>query len=196
MAFSNSFLQQLTQGRVLGDFPPFSLGNAAKIEHYIHKIVAELQRNRAWLVEADFGHYGSGYASYVPITIGKRDKSDTVTSAGKGRVTDNTTGLLLYVSRLVPYWFYGQGWWSRTWEQGHASGGGSTFLDVAGQAAIDPARWQHDCYRLEMVLTEFRYQLLTPEELTHPAPADLTFIPTELADPPYSVFDCFFYWAD
>jgi hypothetical protein len=45
------------------------------------------------------------------------------------------------------------------------------------------------------VLQNFRYGLLTPEELEQPAPPGLA-IRTVLAEKPYRVFDCFFHWED
>lgn len=69
------------------------------------------------------------------------------------------------------------------------------FLNPDSQATINQRLWQHDLQRVAAVLQEFRYGLLTPEELKQPAPAGMC-ISTELAEKPYTVFDCFFYWQD
>lgn len=196
MPFSDAFLQALTQAQVQGDFPPFTLGSPAKINHYVRKIVERLQQNTHLLVEADFGSYGSGYASYIPIKLFKKDRSDTLATLQKQGITYRTAGLLLYVSRLAPYWFYGGANWLAHYEAGRYQGGGNEFLEPEHPAAIDPQTWQTERQWLEAVLTHFRYALLTPEELVQPAPAAITHIPTVLADPPYRVFDCFFYWMD
>jgi hypothetical protein len=147
------------------------------------------------LVEADFTSYGSGFASYVELRISKQDRSDSITLAQNQRVTYETNGLMLYVSRLTPYWFYGGSKWAKTYEKGQLVGGGAMFLEPASQDVINQLVWQHDRQLIEAVLQEFHYSLLTSTELIQPAPTDI-FIPTVLADKPYNVFDCFFYWQD
>jgi hypothetical protein len=69
------------------------------------------------------------------------------------------------------------------------------FLEPLSQDNINRAVWQRDIQLIEVVLQEFRYSLLTSTELIQPAPTDIS-IPTVLADKPYNVFDCFFYWQD
>jgi hypothetical protein len=195
MPFSEDYLRRIARKEVVGDFPPFALGSITKIENYIRKIVAQLASISTILVDADFTNYGSGFASYVEIRISKRDRSDSTTLAQNQRVTYETNGLLLYVSKLTPYWFYGGSSWAKTYEGGHHVGGGSMFLEPASQANINQAVWEHDRQLIEAVLQGFRYGLLTPTELTQPAPAAIS-IPTVLANKPYTVFDCFFYWQD
>jgi hypothetical protein len=195
MPFSEEYLRRIVRDEVIGDFPPFSLGSIAKTENYIRKIVARLASVSTIIVEADFSSYGSGFASYVEIRISKRDRSDSITLAQNQRVTYETNGLVLYVSRLTPYWFYGGSRWAETYEKGKHTGGGSMFLEPTSQININQAVWQHDSQLIESVLQEFRYSLLVENELTQPAPIDI-FIPTILADKPYKVFDCFFYWED
>jgi hypothetical protein len=179
----------------VGDFPPFTSGSITKTDNYIRKIVARLSSNATLLVEGDFTSYGSGFASYVEVRVSKKDRSDTSTYTKNQYVTYNTTGLLLYISRLTPYWFYGGSDWAKTYDNGQLTGGGRMFLDPASQETINQTLWQHDRQRVAAVLQEFRYSLLTPEELREPAPAGI-YIPTELAKGPYTVFDCFFYWQD
>jgi hypothetical protein len=195
MPFSEEYLHRIVRHEVVGSFPPFTLGSIAKIETYIRKIVARLTSISTLLVDADFTSYGSGFASYVTIRISKRDRSDSTTLAQNQRVTYHTKGLMLYVSRLTPHWFYGGSEWAKTYEGGRETGGGSLFLEPTSQTTINQAVWQHDTQLIAAVLQEFHYGLLTPTELIQPAPTDIS-IPTVLADKPYSVFDCFFYWQD
>jgi hypothetical protein len=195
MSFSEDYLRHIVRREVVGDFPPFTLGSVAKTENYIRKIVAHLASISTILVEADFDSYGSGFASYVEVRISKRDQSDSITLAQNQRVTYETNGLMLYVSRLTPYWFYGGNKWAKTYERGKETGGGSLFLEPESQDNINQAIWQHDSRLIEAVLQDFRYSLLSSTELAQPAPSDI-FIPTVLADKPYKVFDCFFYWED
>ena len=195
MPFSNAYLRSIVRNEVVGDFPPFTLGSITKTENYIRKLLARLAACSTLLVEADFASYGSGFASYIEVKIAKRDGSDRTTLAQGQRVTYEHNGLILYISRLTPYWFYGGSEWSKTYEEGRYVSGGAMFLTPDSPARIDNALWQHDSQLIEALLQEFRYSLLTPTELRQPAPAGIS-IPTVLADKPYSVFDCFFYWQD
>ena len=195
MSFSEDYLRRMVRAEVTGDFPPFTLGSITKVENYIRKLVARLATSPTLVVEADFNSYGSGFASYVEVRISKRDGSDRITRAQGQRITHDYKGLVLYISRLTPYWFYGGSEWAKTYEEGRCTGSGFTFLTPESPASIDQTLWQHDRQLVEALVQEFRYSLLTPTELRQPAPADLA-IATILADKPYSVFDCFFYWED
>lgn len=195
MPFSDDYLRSIVTGQVVGDFPPFTSGSISKTDNYIRKVVARLSSIATLLAEADFSSYGSGFASFVEVRVSRKDQSDTSISTKNQRVTHDTTGLVLYISRLTPYWFYGSSEWSKTYDQGQPTGGLRLYLNPDSQAAINQVLWQHDQQRVAAVLQEFRYGLLTPEELRQPAPAGI-YIPTELAEKPYAVFDCFFYWQD
>ena len=113
MPFSEEYLRRIVRDEVVGDFPPFTLGSIAKTENYIRKIIARLASISTISVEADFTSYGSGFASYVELRISKRDRSDSTTLAQNQLVSYDTNGLLLYVSRLTPYWFYGGSEWAK-----------------------------------------------------------------------------------
>lgn len=195
MPFSEDYLRSIVTSKVVGDFPPFTSGSISKTDNYIRKVVARLASIATLLVEADFSSYGSGFASFVEVRVSRKDQSDTIISTKNQHITYDTTGLVLYISRLTPYWFYGSSEWSKTYDQGQLTGGFRMYLNPGSQATINQELWQHDRQRVAAVLQEFRYGLLTPEELRQPAPAGI-YIPTELAEKPYAVFDCFFYWQD
>ncbi|TPG65911.1 hypothetical protein [Hymenobacter nivis] len=194
MPFSEAYLRSIVLGDVVGNFPPFTTGSVTKTDNYIRKIVARLASSATLLVEADFSSYGSGFASYVEVRISQKSQSAAVTQRPSQRTVSQTNCLLLYISRLTPYWFYGGDNWFETAGQGERAGSG-LFLTPGSQIIINQQIWQHERQRVEAVLQEFRYGLLTPEELEQPAPAGI-YIPTELAEKPYTVFDCFFYWQD
>jgi len=195
MSFSDDYLRRIVDAEVVGDFPPFTLGSITKTENYIRKLLARLAAGADFLVEADFDSYGSGFASYVEVKISKLNGSDRVTLAQGQRTIYDYDGLILYVSKLTPYWFYGGSKWSKNYENGRHTGGAFMFLTPDSSTNINEALWQHDSQLIESLMQEFRYSLLTPTELRQLAPAGLA-IPTLLADKPYSVFDCFFYWED
>lgn len=195
MPFSEDYLRRMVHAEVMGEFPPFMLGSITKTENYIHKLVARLAAIPALVIEADFDSCGSGFASYVEVKVSKRNGAGSIMRTQGRRTTHEYDGLVLYISRLAPYWFYGGSKWTKTYEQDCYTGGSAMFLTSDSPDDINEALWQHDRQLVAAVLQEFRYCLLTPTELSQPAPADLA-IPTILADKPYRVFDCFFYWED
>jgi len=195
MPFSENYLRQLVGGAVMGDFGPFTLSSLDETERYLRQIVARLASLPALLVEADFSSYGSGFASYIEVRIARKDHSDTATAARGQHTTRTTNGLMLYLSRLTPYWFYGGSEWSKTYDNGRSVSGSASFLNSESQAAINPAVWHLEAASVRAILQAFHYRLLTPAELRQPAPVEVV-VPTILADKPYQVFDCFFYWED
>ncbi len=195
MEFSDDFLRRLAEGHIQGDVPPFSTGDAAAVEAHLRRLVARLAADPRLLVTADFGSYGSGYASYVPVRVSRRDGRDTRTTTQGRNVTEDTAGVLAYLCRLAPYWFYGGSNWSVTQRAGQPHSGSSGFLAADSRAGLDQPAWATDLGRLEERLCLAGYQLLPPALLAQPAPARIN-VPTVLADPPYQVFDCFFYWED
>ena len=195
MLFSEEFLRKLVESEVMGEFPPFNTGTIGQVEAYIGRIVARLQENRQLSIEADFTSYGSGFASYVNIKVSKQDQSDTQFRRHGEKVIEETNGLLLYLSTLVPYWFYGGSRWTLSRHQGQVESSSGSFLEPNSFAHLSPELWYPDVKAIESVLKEFQYQLLDPEVLAQPAPTGLE-IPTILADKPYQIFDCFFYWED
>ncbi|GAA4022183.1 hypothetical protein GCM10022409_02360 [Hymenobacter glaciei] len=199
MDFSEGLLRKLIQGEIVGNFSPFSTGKGRKVEAYIAALVDQLKKMEGSLVDVDFTSYGNGFASYGEVKISKLDKSDTVFvntgRLGQGVREDHTDGLVLYISTLAPYWFYGGSSWLASGQNGQWKSGPAGFLRPSSMVKLDQGLWHGEVERIEAIMQSFRYTLLGPELLEQPAPNGLT-IPTILADSPYQVFDCFFYWED
>ncbi|UOG76955.1 hypothetical protein MTX78_10215 [Hymenobacter tibetensis] len=195
MIYNEEFLGLLAKDRVIGDFPPFNNGNINEVEIYIKTIIGRLKDNYQIIVEPDYTYYGSGFASYISVKISKKDKSDTRTTHEKNRVTEWTQGLLLYVSNLAPYWYYGASDWTVSTENGKYVGGSAEFLGPDSINDIDYELWKTEIEKIKILFHQFRYNLLTKEELEKQVGFDLS-IRTVLADKPYKVFDFFFHWED
>lgn len=193
--YSEEFLRQLAKDKVMGDFPPFTAGNIAEVEKYIKALVGRIKDNHQLFVEPDFSYYGSGFASYVPVRISKKDKSDTKLMQEQNRVTHYTKGLLLYISNLTPYWYYGASEWSVTMENGQVVGGSSGFIRPESINEVDKELWDEKIDRLKDVFQQYRYNLLTEEELAQQVDFNIS-VRTVLVDKPYEVFDFFFHWSD
>ena len=195
MKFTEEFLKDLINANVVGDTIPFKTGKISKVESYITTIIGRIQDDRRLIVEPDYQYYGSGFASYVNVRISQKDRSDTkITREGSER-TEWIKGLLLYLSNLSPYWYYGGSEWTITYENDTWKGGSSSFLRPEDIHHIDQGIWSNTIYAIKELMGDYGYRLLTEEELEERVWFETT-IPTVLADKPYEVFDCFFYWED
>jgi hypothetical protein len=192
--FSEQYLRDLVAEKVQGDFPPFKSGKYTTVVKYIKEIVGRLSDNKAWIVEADYENYQSGFSSFVPVKISKKDKSDSIIKKENGLIIEDKDALLIYFSKLSPYWYYSQGRWTDFIRDGKNSPS-THFIRPDEQKKVNQILWANDIEKLTRQLEEYRYTLLDRKEVTK----DLDFkieIPTRIADRTYQVFDCFFYWED
>jgi hypothetical protein len=190
--FTEEYLRNLAADKVQGDFAPFNKKDMGKVKRYIKGMLGRLSDNHRLVVEADYQSYGSGFASYINVKISKKDKSDTTIVKETKGTYHQTDGLLLYISLLSPYWYFGKGYWYINEGTG---GSGSNFLTPEGINDYNKALWEKDVERITLLFDEYRYRLLTEKEVEKP----LWFhcpITTNLGDAPYTVFDCFFHWED
>jgi hypothetical protein len=195
MIHSEDFLRTLATEKVTGNFFPFETGDLDKVEKYIRQIVGRLKNNNTINVEADLNYYGSGFASYVAIRISKRDNSDSIIKSDKNQTTKSTKGILLYISNLAPYWYYGGSEWSATTENGKFVSGSSGFIFPDDIDKYDKIKWDSDIEKIKLTLSYFNYNLLTKEELEKTVDLEIN-IASNLINGSPRVFDCFFHWED
>lgn len=195
MKYSEYFLRTLANEQVTGEFYPFNTGDLAKVENYIRQITGRLKDNPRIVVEPDFDYYGSGFASYISVRISKKDNSDSKVSMDRNRVTKDTKGILMYISNLSPYWFYGGAEWSVTKENGKHTSGMSAYLSPKDIDEYDAAAWESDIEKIKSVLSHFGYNLLTRKEVEEPLDFNVYVAGNLIVGKP-RVFDCFFHWED
>lgn len=195
MHFDELFLRKLCADKVSGDFPPFKSKNIDTVERYIKGIVGRLNDCKSLIVKADFTSYGSGFASYIPIQISKKDRSDTLIQKKGDLIIEDVNALELYLSNLSPYWYYGVSKWSRHYKQGANMGGSHGFLNIESYAKVDKQLWHKELEMIKNVMDEYRYMLLLPEEVEKSLWFEVK-IRSNLGTKPYEVFDCFFHWED
>jgi hypothetical protein len=196
MILTNDNLQAMASGGVVGPSWPYDRGSEQDIESYLKNVVAELGRSRILEVDAEFMHYGSGFASFVHVFCYKRNDKSTVHNMDM----DCTDGIAVYLGRLGPVAAYGpeqrtrsyrRGWfWLR--KQVSRSFG---FLEVAKLSELPPGDWNEEINEIKDKLRRFGFYLPSREELSKelPFPADIS---TNLGEQPYRVFDAVFYWYD
>lgn len=195
MIYTEEFLKDICKEKVVGDFYPFDTNNLDEVNSYIRKIVGRLRNISGIKVEADFDSYGSGFASYINVKISKKDRSDTKIITEGLKKTEWIKGITIYICSLAPFWYFGGNEWTISFEKEKWIGGSGSFLRPESIDSYDKVFWEKEVEQIKHILGEFRYNLLTKQELEK----ELWFnvdIPTVLVDPPYQVFDCFFYWED
>ncbi len=193
--FTEEYLRNLVSGKVQGNFAPFSTGDLFAVENYIKQMLGRLKNSRTVKIEADYDAYGSGFASYISVKISKKDKSDTTISNESDLLLEWKEGLLVYISLLSPYWIVGDANWSENYLDRKYQGGSMPFLRPEHIDNYDKEMWQPEITAINEIFNEYRYGLLTKIELEKHLWFDVE-IPTIIADKPYRVFDCFFYWED
>jgi hypothetical protein len=195
MKFDEMFLRKLATNQVVGDSHPFDAGKISLVVKYIKGLVGRLGDNSSIVVKPDFTYYGSGFASYIPTKISKRSGSDTKVESSKGEITRTTKGILLYISNLCPYWYFGGSEWSETTENGRFISSSGGFLFPEDHNKYDASIWATDIEKIKLVIENAGYQLLTRKELEAPLDFELS-IRSNLVDGKPRVFDCFFHWDD
>lgn len=182
---TENFLKKVIQGKRVGDFYPFIQGDDAQMEHYISHLVGEIGGLKGLLYEADFDHYGSGFASYVSVFLWKKEEEEVLAN---GEVS--MKGLWLYISRLAPVVIMGKGEMTR-----HGSSGSSDFLASHTVCEWPSETWSKQIWAIKKIVEAYHYVILTKADVDQYLDFQID-IPTILSEPPYKVFDAHFYWED
>ncbi|MFD0716829.1 hypothetical protein [Paenibacillus sp. GCM10027626] len=182
-------LKSIVHQTFVGEFYPYNVEqkNDEEIDSYINNIVGSLSSINNLKVEADFNHYGSGYASYVPIFCYKKDGSSTEI------VKENKTinGILLYVCRHAPIAVYGR---SQVTRDSH--GGSREFLTSKLIGTVPSGDWMEIENRIKEYLNNYHFEILSKDFLEEPLDFNIS-IPTNFNENgSYTIFDCFFFWED
>ncbi|MEV5493857.1 hypothetical protein AB0M50_00490 [Nonomuraea fuscirosea] len=164
-------------------------GGAASVEGFLRRVVADLDRMPALRVHhAEFGNYGSGYASYVDVFVTRRDGSACRSANGWTEVE----GLPLALCRLAPVAVL----FTPGSQSSGPDGAGSRGLPQLPLVADDaPPGWAAEYRQIRQVLDRHDLGLLDARLLGLPLERGLQ-VDTVLGDPPYTVFDAWFHWAD
>ena len=153
----------------------------------LHGIVEDLDAlEHLRVFDAEFDEYGSGYASFVEVKLTRRDGS-WVTERGGGV---ETRGFGVLLNRLAPVAVLeGEAtqWRSET--------GGSGTLPDLGSAVRSPMPELPEADAVAEVLDRHGYRVVDPKVLTGPITPGLE-PDTNLSEPPWRVFDAWFYWFD
>jgi hypothetical protein len=171
---SNGLLEKLIAGKSVG-------GSKSAVKNVLH----DLEQSKQIAVESDDG-YGSGYASYLDVFCYKKDGSSSRVSG----LNTTIEGIALYICKLAPVAVMGA--MTKTKSK---NGGSSSFLCPEDLNKFPAGDWNSVIFEIKNKLEKQNFMLLEPKVLKRKMPFEVE-IPTILGDPPYKIFDAFFYWED
>lgn len=195
--FSNEQLQDLIEGKIIGNKFPYNTNNEQEIEGHIRRLFHRLNSVPNLVCEAEWDHFGSGYASFVEFFCYR--KEDVIVVEEKyGRRETRTDGMIIDICRLAPVAIMGEDDRYKTIriETNEVVGGAYGTL-LGGLKKLELSeKSQTIAEQLKQVLKEFDYELLEAEEIIRPLSFQ-TEIPTIYREPKeYLVMDAIFYWED
>ncbi|WP_026673729.1 hypothetical protein [Alkalihalobacterium bogoriense] len=195
--FSNEQLQALIKGEIVGDTYPYDTNNEQEIEAHIRQLFYTINRIPNLVCEAEWNHFGSGYASFVEFFC-YRQEDVTVVEEKFGFKGVETNGIILDICRLAPVAIMGEDdrYKKICIETNEVvSGAYGTLLDGANRLVVNE-NFQSMAEQLKKSLIEFGYVLLEAEKLNQSLSFQ-TKIPTIYRKPnQYKVMDAIFYWED
>ncbi|MGG0720266.1 hypothetical protein ABE096_22200 [Robertmurraya massiliosenegalensis] len=195
--FTNEQLQDLIAGKAIGDKFPYDTGNEQEIEAHIRRLFHRINRIPHIICEAEWNHFGSGYASFVEFFCYTKNNV-TVESEKYGIRKEKTEGIIIDICRLAPVAIMGEDDRSKTIriESNEVlSGGYGSIISASNQLYLREEF--HELGRqLKLALEEYEYALLDFELISAPLPfrAEIPTIYKEPGD--YIIMDAIFYWED
>jgi hypothetical protein len=159
------------------------------IEDHLKGACAAVTRATGSESRVEWGHYGSGYASFVDAWFYKTTPDFDVKQPI--RHYEGHIGLVVLLSRLSPYFAFMES--EKHW---HAHGGSSSYLPAF--AMLDKLETKGVSLlarQVQPVLESCGFVRALREQLCEPLPSGLQ-VPTILADGGFTQFDALFYWED
>ena len=187
MEITDAMINSSVGGLAFGAFEPFVTGDDLAVSSFYSDVLASLKSIPGVAVHEELDHYGSGYASYLSVFLYPSDGR----SCRDFPDHTETTGILVYMSRLAPIWVYGA---SAEAENKNGKGSSSGFIEAGSLGTLPDGDWVDFLASITRCLASYGIELLHREPLMQPARDDI-IIPT-VFDGPYYVFDTLFYWCD
>ena len=195
--FSNEQLQRLIEGETVGNKFPYDANSEQEIEAYIRQLFHRINRIPNLVCEAEWNHFGSGYASFIEFFCYQEDDVRVVEEK-YGRREIKTDGIIIDICRLAPVAIMGEDERYKTIriETNEVVGGAYGSLLGRPKLLDLSEKFQTIAEKLKRVLKEFDYELLEIEKMNQPLSFQ-TKIPTIYREPrDYLVVDAIFYWED
>lgn len=195
--FSNEQLQDLIEGKIVGNTFPYDTNNEQEIEAHIRRLFYRINHIPNLVCEAEWNHFGSGYASFVEFFCYRKEDIEVVKEK-YGIREIKTEGIIIDICRLAPVAIMGEDDRYKTIriETNEVIGGGYSSLLGRSNPFYLNDQFQYIARKLKEALQEFNYALLENEVINQPLPFE-TKIPTIYREPrDYLIMDAIFYWED
>jgi hypothetical protein len=184
MILTETHVEALLRQRSITDDWPWVTNDEREVDKNIKSMVADIRRKLQLEDKTEYGHYGSGYASFVDCWLYRPNEQFRVLNG------DHYQGLVILFSRLSPYYVIGQG--EKSW---HSTGGASYLPEFDFVDNIE-----HDAVlalvpRVNAILKSRGLLRLQKNDLDVILPKGVK-VPTIMADRVYRHFDAIFYWED
>jgi len=184
MLLTEDDIASLLRQQPITDEWPWSTKNEPAIYQHIQDIITEIGSKNRLLDRTEFGHYGSGYASFVDCWLYREDDEFRFDSG------NCYWGLVVLFSTLSQYYVIGEG--QKTW---HRRGGSSYLPSFQLVDQINHPAIQQIVDGVCISLRDRGLVRAHVSDLTSELPRE-TDVPTILSDPPWRHFDALFYWED
>ncbi len=197
--YTHEQLQDFIDGKIIGESYPYNTKNEEEIEAYIKHLYYRIQRIPNIICEAEFDHYGSGYASFVEFFCYRKEDIVVIKDQEQyGILAYEKTGVLLNVSRLAPVFIYGEGERSQTVRAETNEEITGASCDLPGQTNIFSVHEKFDglTYQLFKALKEFGYESLDEKYANEPLPFQANIPTFYRRKNEYRKLDAIFYWED
>ena len=195
--FSNKQLQDLIEGKIVGNKFPYDTNNEQEIEAHIRRLFHRINRIPNLVCEAEWDHFGSGYASFVEFYCYQK-KDEKVIEEKYGIREIKTEGIIIDISRLAPVAIMGEDDRYKTIRietNEVVSGAYGSLLGNPLQINVSE-KFDTIAQKVKQALEEFDYELVKLAEMNQPLSFQ-TKIPTFYREPrEYLVMDAIFYWED
>jgi hypothetical protein len=188
MLFSAKELDLLLAQECISFDHPWSTRDESQIDSYLKTICEEISLATNTLSRIEWGHYGSGYASFVDAWFYRPTPAFDVPSPV--RRGEEHVGLVVLLSRLSPYFVFMEG--EKRW---HTKGGSSYLPAFEGVDSLFSPGVLDLVAPVQKVLEGRGLLRLSKGELSSLLPPGMQ-VPTILGDPPYIEFDALFHWED
>ncbi|MEW9110084.1 MAG: hypothetical protein AB2374_12105 [Cytobacillus gottheilii] len=195
--FSDNQLRDLIAGKIIGDIFPYVTKDEKEIKEHIRRLYYRIKRIHHVECEAEWDHFGSGYASFVEFFCYSKDEVKTIHESN-GIREEEVKGIIIDISTLAPVAIMGEDVRYRnisTETNERVGWSCGTLLDGLNSLSVNE-EYQSVGAQLKQALIEYDYEILHAREMKR----FLLFqakIPTIYRNRGnYFVMDAIFYWED
>lgn len=186
--FSSDQIETLIRGESIDDDLPFNSQDDASIRSFYEPIIYAAGRRLGLGHRVEWGHYGSGYASFIDAWFYRLDQAGRLSSHAEDHI-----GIWILLSRTTRYFVIGEG--GKSWS---AKGGSGYLPSFSGVDEIKHPALLPLVAPLVGHFTAAGLTRLGREDLVGVLDSKIR-VSTILGDPPcppYREFDALFHWED